>query len=159
MDLSGEDRGVAFLPWAHVFGGCVELNLALATGSATGICGDATKLGEYLGVVKPTILFAVPRVWNKIYAGVQTLMQTKPAAIQWIFRTALEAKTKLRKGEQPSSWRDGGAHARREDHLPEDPRKVRRAAALCRVGRGGAPARGRRVHRLRSASRSTRATA
>ena len=99
VDLNAEDRGLAFLPWAHVFGGCVELNLALATGSATGICGDATKLGEYLPLVKPTVLFAVPRVWIKIHAGVQALMRTKPAAIQWMFNTALEAKNKLRKGQ------------------------------------------------------------
>jgi len=102
VDLSADDRGLAFLPWAHVFGGCVELNLALATGSATGICGDATKLGEYLGVVKPTILFAVPRVWTKIHAGVQALMQSKPAAIQWMFNTSLVAKAKQRKGDRPT---------------------------------------------------------
>ncbi len=99
VDLASDDRGLAFLPWAHVFGGCVELNVAIATGSATGICGDAAKLGEYLPLVKPTVLFAVPRVWNKIHSGVQTLMASKPAPIQWMFRTALEAKSKQRKGE------------------------------------------------------------
>jgi long-chain acyl-CoA synthetase len=101
VDVNADDRGLAFLPWAHVFGGCVELNLALATGSATAVCGDATKLGEYLGIVKPTILFAVPRVWNKIHGGVQALMATKPAPIQWMFNTALAAKAKLRSGEKP----------------------------------------------------------
>jgi long-chain acyl-CoA synthetase len=98
-DVQGEDRGVAFLPWAHVFGGCVELNLSLATGGSTAICSDATKLAEYLALVKPTVLFAVPRVWNKIYAGVQKLMTTKPGAIQWAFNTALAAKKKQKKGE------------------------------------------------------------
>ncbi|HVW26124.1 MAG TPA: long-chain fatty acid--CoA ligase [Polyangiaceae bacterium] len=97
-DVQGEDRGVAFLPWAHVFGGCVELNLSLATGGSTAICGDATKLAEYLALVKPTVLFAVPRVWNKIYAGVQKSIATKPAAIQWAFNNALVAKKKQKKG-------------------------------------------------------------
>ncbi|HEX4341681.1 MAG TPA: long-chain fatty acid--CoA ligase [Polyangiaceae bacterium] len=104
-DVKGEDRGVAFLPWAHVFGGCVELNLGLATGGSTAICGDATKLAEYLALVKPTVLFAVPRVWNKIYAGVQKTMATKPAAIRWAFDTALTAKKKKKKGE-PVSLRE-----------------------------------------------------
>ncbi len=108
VDLEDNDRGLAFLPWAHVFGGCVELNLALATGSATGICSDASKLGEYLPLVKPTVLFAVPRVWNKIHSGVQTLMATKPAPIQWIFNTALEAKKKQRKKEG-CNLREGAA--------------------------------------------------
>ncbi len=109
-DVHGEDRGVAFLPWAHVFGGCVELNLSLATGGSTAICGDATKLAEYLALVKPTVLFAVPRVWNKIYAGVQKSMATKPAAIQWAFNTALAAKKKQKKGE-PVSLRESLAVA------------------------------------------------
>ncbi len=102
VDVAADDRGIAFLPWAHVFGGCVELNLAVALGSATAICGDATKLGEYIPLVKPTILFAVPRVWNKIHSGVQALMATKPPAIRWMFQNALVAKDKLRKGAAPS---------------------------------------------------------
>jgi long-chain acyl-CoA synthetase len=102
VDINIDDCGLAFLPWAHVFGGCVELNLAIATGGCTGICGDATKLGDYLPLIKPTILFAVPRVWNKIHAGVINLMATKPAPIQWMFNTALTAKAKQRKGERLS---------------------------------------------------------
>jgi long-chain acyl-CoA synthetase len=106
VDLESDDRGLAFLPWAHVFGGCVELNVAIATGSATGICGDASKLAEYLPLVKPTVLFAVPRVWNKIHSSVQALIATKPAPIQWMFQTALAAKAKGRKGE-PITVREG----------------------------------------------------
>jgi long-chain acyl-CoA synthetase len=108
VDINIDDCGLAFLPWAHVFGGCVELNLAIATGGRTGICGDATKLGDYLPLIKPTILFAVPRVWNKIHAGVINLMATKPKAIQWMFNTGLEAKAKQRKGER-ISFSEGAA--------------------------------------------------
>jgi long-chain acyl-CoA synthetase len=101
-DVQGDDRGVAFLPWAHVFGGCVELNLGFATGGSTAICGDPNRLQEYLARVKPTVLFAVPRVWNRIYAGVQKQMQSKPAAIKSAFETAIEAKKKKKKGQSPS---------------------------------------------------------
>lgn len=99
VDIENDDRGLAFLPWAHVFGGCVELNSMIGSGSSTGICADPTKLVEYLPQVRPTVLFAVPRVWNKIYAGVRKTMASKPAAIQWIFNTGLEAKDKKRRGE------------------------------------------------------------
>jgi len=97
--ITDHDRGIAFLPWAHVFGGCVELHSSIATGSASAICGDPTKLGEYMPQVKPTILMAVPRVWNRIYAGVQQKMAAKPKAIQWLFHTAMRAGTKQRAGE------------------------------------------------------------
>jgi long-chain acyl-CoA synthetase len=98
VDVQQNDRGICFLPWAHIFGGAVELNLLLATGSSSAICGDANRLKEYLPVVKPTILFAVPRVWNKIYDGVQKLFAAEPT-----FQAAMQAANKRRKGEQPTA--------------------------------------------------------
>jgi long-chain acyl-CoA synthetase len=99
LESGPDDRGVAFLPWAHVFGGCVELNTCLAMGASTAICGDPMKLPQFIGEVKPTVLFAVPRVWNRIHAGVGAMMLTKPRAIRWMFDTAMGAKNKQRKGE------------------------------------------------------------
>lgn len=105
VEVGSDDCGVAFLPWAHVFGGSVELNLTIGTGGATCICGDATRLTEYLPIVKPTVLFAVPRVWNKIYAGVTAKMAAAPKPVQWMFNTGMPAKKKLRNGE-PVSLRE-----------------------------------------------------
>jgi long-chain acyl-CoA synthetase len=96
--LTDDDRGLAFLPWAHIFGGSVELNLTIVTGGSTVICGDGTQLSQYLPKVKPTILFAVPRVWNKIHDGVQKMMAGQP-----VFQAALAASAKQRRGEQPTA--------------------------------------------------------
>lgn len=99
VDVHDQDRSVAFLPWAHVFGGCVELHSAIATGCAAAICGEPLKLLEYITEVKPTVLFAVPRVWHRVYDSVTKKMASKPAPIQWIFHTALAARSKQRNGE------------------------------------------------------------
>jgi long-chain acyl-CoA synthetase len=96
--VTDDDCGIAFLPWAHIFGGSIELNLTMVTGGRTVICPDAQQLSVYLGKVKPTILFAVPRVWNKIYDTV-----TKAFAAHPVFQGALAAKAKQRKGEQPTA--------------------------------------------------------
>jgi long-chain acyl-CoA synthetase len=93
-----DDCGLAFLPWAHIFGGSIELNLTMVTGGRTVICSDAQQLSAYLPKVKPTILFAVPRVWNKIYDTVSKAFAAHP-----VFQAALAAKAKQRKGEQPSA--------------------------------------------------------
>ncbi|HTU62961.1 MAG TPA: AMP-binding protein, partial [Polyangiales bacterium] len=66
--------------------------------SRTVICPDAQQLSTYMAKVKPTILFAVPRVWNKIYDTVTKLFAAHP-----VFQAALAAKAKQRKGEQPSA--------------------------------------------------------
>jgi long-chain acyl-CoA synthetase len=100
VDIADQDRSVAFLPWAHVFGGCVEQNSAIATGCSMAICSDPMQLMEYITAVKPTALFAVPRVWHKVYDSVKKKMATKPSAIQWIFNTGIEARGKQRRGER-----------------------------------------------------------
>jgi long-chain acyl-CoA synthetase len=96
--VTNDDCGIAFLPWAHIFGGSIELNLTMVTGSRTVVCPDAQQLSVYLGKVKPTILFAVPRVWNKIYDTVSKAFAAHP-----VFQAALTAKAKQRKGEQPTA--------------------------------------------------------
>jgi long-chain acyl-CoA synthetase len=93
------DRSLSFLPWAHVFGGTVELNCLLGVGGQIAICDNTDKLLAYLPEVKPTMLFAVPRIWNRIYDGVQKQVAGRPKIVQRIFHTALHAKNKLRNGE------------------------------------------------------------
>ncbi len=93
------DRSLAFLPWAHVFGGCVELNTVMAIGGSLGICDNTDRLLQYLPEVKPTMLFAVPRIWNRIYDGVRKQMAGRPRAIQAIFEAGLRAKSKHKRGQ------------------------------------------------------------
>jgi long-chain acyl-CoA synthetase len=93
------DRSLAFLPWAHVFGGCVELNAVMTLGGSLAICDRTDQLLNYLPEVKPTLLFAVPRIWNRIYEGVNKQVAARPKAIQAIFHAALRAKSKQKRGE------------------------------------------------------------
>jgi long-chain acyl-CoA synthetase len=94
-----EERSLAFLPWAHVFGGCVEMNTLIAYGGSLAICDNTDRLIEYLPETQPTVLFAVPRIWNRIYDGVQKQIAGKPGIIQKIFHAAMRGKSKLSKGQ------------------------------------------------------------
>ncbi|MGD8858991.1 MAG: long-chain fatty acid--CoA ligase [Myxococcales bacterium] len=93
------DRSLAFLPWAHVFGGAIELNTVMAVGGTIAICDNTDRLLEYLPEVKPTMLFAVPRIWNRIYDGVQKQVKSRPEVIQKIFAAGMSAKSKLKQGQ------------------------------------------------------------
>jgi long-chain acyl-CoA synthetase len=93
------DRSLAFLPWAHVFGGNVELNTMLAIGATQAICDSTDRLLGYLPEVKPTMMFAVPRIWNRIYEGVSKQVAEKPKPVQQIFAAALRGKQKQKRGE------------------------------------------------------------
>lgn len=68
------DRSVCFLPWAHVFGQTVELHGLFSVGASLGLAEGVDKLLDNIGEVKPTLLFAVPRVFNKIYDGLHKRM-------------------------------------------------------------------------------------
>jgi long-chain acyl-CoA synthetase len=95
--LEGTDRSLAFLPWAHVFGGCVEINTLMCIGGSSAIVESTDKLLDYLAEVRPTIMFAVPRIWNRIHGGVLKQMSERPAAIRRLFETAMTARSKQKK--------------------------------------------------------------
>jgi long-chain acyl-CoA synthetase len=85
IPFTRDDRTLAFLPWAHVYGGNVELNGMISLGASMAICESVDRIVDNLGEVRPTVLFAVPRIWNKIYDGVQKNMQSKPSSSRKFF--------------------------------------------------------------------------
>ena len=97
-----EECTLAFLPWAHVFGGCIEVAVLIGYGGAVAICDNTEKLLDYLSEVKPTALFAVPRIWNRIYDGVNKQIEARPKAIQQLLRTGLKARGRHAKGQSLS---------------------------------------------------------
>ena len=97
--FSDNDRTLSFLPWAHSFGHTCELHAMLSMGASLGIAESVEKIVDNLGEVKPTILFSVPRIFNRIYNGVQKQMAEKPAPIRSLFYSGLRAAAKKRDGQ------------------------------------------------------------
>lgn len=75
-------RVVSYLPMAHV----AERNTShygpAMFGQEVTCCPEATQLGQYLREVKPQIVFGVPRVWEKLHAGIQAAVSGDPARAQ-----------------------------------------------------------------------------
>ncbi len=94
-----EDRSLSFLPWAHVFGQTCELYVLIAGGASIGLCEGIPKLIDNLAEVQPTVLMAVPNVFNRIYDGVQKRMADRPRAIRELFHRGLAAAGKRNRGE------------------------------------------------------------
>ena len=61
---------ILFMTLAHVFARLIEIVL-LATGVVVGFCPDSGKLVPLMGTFKPTLLVAVPRVFEKVYNGAE----------------------------------------------------------------------------------------
>ncbi len=94
-----DDRSIAFLPWAHSFGQTCELHGLLSMGCSIAINDEIPKLVENLAEVKPTILFAVPRIFNRIYDGVNKQISERPALIQSLVHSGIKNATRKTNGE------------------------------------------------------------
>jgi long-chain acyl-CoA synthetase len=99
LDYGPEPRSVAFLPWAHVFGGHVELNVMLLIGGAIAICSGTDELLAAMPVVKPTVLYGVPRVFRQLYHDIQRDLAAEPEMSRHMFDDGLRLMQRQRRGE------------------------------------------------------------
>ncbi len=74
-------RWVSYLPLAHIAERMFTLYLAVSNAGHTYFCHHAaTELISCITDVRPTAFFGVPRVWEKIQAGIQALLAAEPDA-------------------------------------------------------------------------------
>jgi long-chain acyl-CoA synthetase len=99
FQLAPDDRSLAFLYWAHAYGQTSELHSLLSQGLSMAINDEVPNLVANLSEVRPTVLIAVPRIFNRIYDGINKQMAEKPAPIRALFRAGIAAATRRSKGE------------------------------------------------------------
>ena len=72
-------RLVSYLPMAHVAERMVTHYFHVLDGTEVTSCPDPAQLAPYLREVRPNYFFAVPRVWEKLYAGVHAALAADPS--------------------------------------------------------------------------------
>ena len=78
FELYKGDKTASFLPWAHSFGQMGDLHYMLHQGVHINLISDLLKIAEECTEIKPHALFAVPRVWNKLYGKVMAGLNASP---------------------------------------------------------------------------------
>ncbi len=102
--IGPDDRSLSFLPWAHSFGQVVELHGLFSMGASMGIAEAVDKIIDNLAEVQPTLLFAVPRIFNRIYRGLQQRMAEEGGIRKMLFDAALANEAERRRlAEQKQS--------------------------------------------------------
>ena len=71
-------RAVSYLPMAHIAERMMSHYQAMILGYSVYCCPDPAQLAPYLKEVHPEIIFGVPRVWEKIYNGVNAALSLDP---------------------------------------------------------------------------------
>jgi long-chain acyl-CoA synthetase len=104
-------RTVSYLPMAHIAERMMGHYQAMILGYSVYCCPDPNQLSAYLKEVHPEILFGVPRVWEKIYNGVNAALSANPdnkAKFDEGVAAALAIKAAERSGaitqEQRDTW-------------------------------------------------------
>jgi len=97
-DVTEKDVSFAILPWAHSFGITAELFHGILAGASLGLMKTTDTLTEDLPKVKPTILIAVPRIFNKVYAGIHAKLAAEGKSD--LLELAKSTAAKIRNGEK-----------------------------------------------------------
>ncbi|TAL35500.1 MAG: long-chain fatty acid--CoA ligase [Spirochaetes bacterium] len=83
--LDQHTRTLSFLPWAHSYGQTAELNTLMRMGGSCGFAESAQTIVDDLGLVKPTLLVAVPRIFNRVYDGLHARMNDEGGLAKTLF--------------------------------------------------------------------------
>ena len=94
--LGMEDRGLSILPWAHSFGQTGELYFFLHVGGSIGLIENVTTIAEDMAKVRPTFIIAVPKIFNKIYAGLRAKMEETGGLAKMLFTMGVESAKRRR---------------------------------------------------------------
>jgi len=107
--IDTRDLSLCFLPWAHSFGQTCELHFLITRGAAMALAESMDKLIDNFSEIKPTILLAVPRIFNKIYDGLLKRMAEENVVTKSLFAFAManaERREALAAAGRSSGWLD-----------------------------------------------------
>jgi long-chain acyl-CoA synthetase len=100
FDISEDDSALSFLPYAHVLERINSVLVLLAAGGSAWLSRGSEHLAEDIQASRPTVIVAVPRVYEKMHQRVLELVGRAPARRQALFRWALGQGRRRSKG----SW-------------------------------------------------------
>ncbi len=89
IDINSDDIFLSFLPLSHVFERMAGYYLPLTAGSEIAYAESIEKVASNLMEIKPTVMTAVPRLFERIYSKVKKGVDASPEKKQKIFNWAI----------------------------------------------------------------------
>jgi long-subunit acyl-CoA synthetase (AMP-forming) len=97
-------RVISWLPAAHIAERAAHHYLPIVYGLQITCCPNPREVLSYLPAVRPSWFFAVPRIWEKLKAGLETMLASQPEEQRAKVEAALEAslrKVRLEQSGEP----------------------------------------------------------
>lgn len=99
-------RSLSFLPWAHSIGLNCELFNMMSRGAQVALAQDISTIASDIKEVQPTILFAVPTLYKKVYDRIQEKVNSQGFLSRLLVDNAVAVSERrlevLREGRRPS---------------------------------------------------------
>jgi long-chain acyl-CoA synthetase len=138
--FAGVDRVLLYLPLAHNFARLVQF-VGAGQGFTLAFCPDISRVSEALLAVRPTIFPSVPRLFEKVHAGVTAAFEettgVKSALVTWALEVGRRAGGYRRQGQRPPA--SLAAQLAVADRLVFAKVKARLGGSLRLAISGGAP--------------------
>ncbi|UAK71785.1 AMP-dependent synthetase/ligase [Aeromonas enteropelogenes] len=107
LDLNEQDVSLCMLPLSHVFERAWTYYV-LYCGAENVYIRDPQKVMDVIGEVKPTVMCAVPRLYEKAYAMIQAKVAQAPrlrrALFGWATRVSKQMVATRQQGKSASPW-------------------------------------------------------
>ncbi len=90
FEIRQQDRFLSFLPLAHMLERSAGYYLPMAAGASIAFARSVPQLADDLKAIRPTVLIAVPRIFETIYGRIQQQLESAPTHRRALFRLAVE---------------------------------------------------------------------
>jgi long-subunit acyl-CoA synthetase (AMP-forming) len=105
IDFPEGARVVSYLPMAHIAERATGHYLPIVLGHTVTCCPNPREVIAYLPEVRPTWFFAVPRIWEKLKAGLEAMIESeqdpdRKQALQWALEVG-HRKVRLEQAGEP----------------------------------------------------------
>jgi long-chain acyl-CoA synthetase len=118
VNVGPADRFLSFLPLSHIAERCVSHMGQILSGGETWFARSLATVPEDLRACRPTIVFAVPRVWEKFQQEVLRALAAAPGIVRRSVDRLVELGLATVAAQE--RWRDPLGHRDRLTHLALD---------------------------------------
>ncbi len=104
IDFPRDGRVISWLPAAHIAERNAHHYLPIVFGLQITCCDDPRQVLSYLPEVRPSWFFAVPRIWEKLKAGMEAMIAGQPEERRQELQDAIDAgvrKVRLEQAGEP----------------------------------------------------------
>ncbi|MEM9558382.1 MAG: long-chain fatty acid--CoA ligase [Acidobacteriota bacterium] len=105
-DLHPTDSLISYLPLAHIAEQMLSVHMPTYIGYSASYVDAPEDLLDALQALEPTVFFGVPRVWEKIHAGIAEKLRAAPSSrrrlASWVLKVGRARCDALDRGRPPS---------------------------------------------------------